>query len=334
MSSRPTPQEIWKDARWLAQAVDPRAGLIRLVEMTSADYRAASFLDDRMFQQSQRTAELLSWGSIANTVPANARRDARWIFHISHVGSTLIARLLGEIEGIISVREPRALRDLTYFPQDVRARFIPTLRALLSRTFAPSGAALVKATSFVSEIACELIEDESRALFLYTTPRSFISGIMAGENSRQELASRDEQRTGRLKARGIELPAPRSEADLAAAAWACEMIALEAADGANVQWHDFDHTLKDMTAFLRDTAKFLGFEATQERLTEIANGPLMRTYSKATEYEYSPDLRRELLAEAEARHRSAIESALAMLDAASETAPMLRKALDRAQAES
>ena len=147
MSSAPAPEEIWKDARWLAQAVDPRAGLVRLVEMTPETYREASFLDDRMFQQKQRTSHLLPWGNIAGSAPADARRDARWIFHISHVGSTLIARLLGELHGIVSVREPRALRDLTFFPPDVRARFIPTIQALFSRAFEPDGAALIKATA-------------------------------------------------------------------------------------------------------------------------------------------------------------------------------------------
>jgi hypothetical protein len=334
MSSAPTPDEIWKDARWLAQAVDPRAGLVRLVEMSPEAYREASFLDDRMFQQKQRTSHLLPWGNVASSMPAGARRDARWIFHISHVGSTLIARLLGELDGILSVREPRALRDLTFFPPDVRARFIPTIQALFSRTFAPNGAALIKATSFVGELAGELLPDGQQALFLYATPRSFMSGILAGENSRKELSGRSEQRAARLASRGVNLPAPRSEADLAAAAWACEMVALEAADGANVRWADFDRVLDDMPGFLEDLAGFFAFEASAERLAEISNGPLMRRYSKATEYEYSPELRRELLAEAEATHRSDIESALAMLDAASETAPLLRKALDRAQAES
>lgn len=334
MSSAPTPDEIWKDARWLAQAVDPRAGLIRLVEMTPDDYRAASFLDDRMFQQKQRTTHLLPWGNFANAVPANARRDARWIFHISHVGSTLIARLLGELDGIVSVREPRALRDLTFFPADVRARFIPTLQALFSRTFDPEGAALIKATSFVSEIAGELIAPTQRALFLYTAPRSFISGILAGENSRRELGGRSEQRSGRLQSKGIVLPPWRSEADLAAAAWACEMVVLEAADGLNILWADFDRVLDHMEDFLRSLAGFFGFEASSGRLGEIASGPLISRYSKATEYEYSPELRRDLLREAEDRYRADIESALAMLDAASETAPLLRKALDRAQAES
>jgi hypothetical protein len=334
MSSAPTRDEIWKDARWLAQAVDPRAGLIRLVEMTPADYRNASFLDDRMFQDEQRTSRLLQWGSIADSVPATARRDARWIFHIGHVGSTLIARLLGELDGVVSVREPRSLRDLTFFPAAVRAGIIPPLQALFSRTFEPAGSALVKATSFVSEIAGELIPRGQPALFLYATPASFISGIMAGENSRKELAGRGEQRSERLRARGITFPPPRSEADLAAAAWACEMTALEAASGPDIRWADFDRELEDISGFLDELAGFFGFQASPGRLVEIANGPLMRRYSKATEYEYSPGLRRELLDEASKRHRPDIESALAMLDAASETAPLLRTALDRAQAES
>ena len=89
---------------------------------------------------------------------------------------------------MLSVREPRALRDLTFFPPDVRAQFVPALQALFSRTFAADQAALLKATSFVSEIAAELVPADGRALFLYATPRSYIAGILAGENSRQELA--------------------------------------------------------------------------------------------------------------------------------------------------
>ena len=334
MSSGPSAQEIWKDATWLAQAVDPRAGLVRLVEMTPDDYREASFLDDRMFQQRPRITHLVPWASVLGSAPSNPRRDARWIFHISHVGSTLIARLLGEIEGVLSVREPRALRDLTFFPAEVRARFIPLVQALFSRSFTPDGAALIKATSFVSEIAAELIPDNGKALFLYTTPKSFISAILAGENSRKELAGRAEQRMARLANRGVQLPPPRHEADLAAAAWASEMVALQTVSNAEVRWADFDTVLEDMPGSLTWMAEFFGFDVSKKRLEEIATGPLTRRYSKATRYEYSPELRRELLVEAGRTHRADIDSALAMLDAASETAPLLRKALDRAQAES
>jgi hypothetical protein len=333
MSSAPSPEEIWKNARWLAQAVDPRAGLVRLVEMTPEAYRDASFLDDRILQRPQ-TSHLLPWSEVASSAPTGPRSDARWIFHIGHVGSTLIARLLGELEAVLSVREPRSLRDLAFFPREVRAPFVPTVRALHSRTFGSGQKALVKATSFVSEIAAELMPNDGRGLYLYATPHSYIAGILAGDNSRAELNALADTRRQRLASRAIVVPEARSEAELAAAAWACEMTALAAADGPNVLWADFDQALSDMEGSLSRFADFLGLEAETQLLSQIANGPLMRRYSKATEYEYSPQLRRDLLNEAAGRHARDVESALAMLDRASETAPLLRKALDRAQAES
>ena len=237
---------------------------------------------------------------------------------------------------MLSVREPRALRDLTFFPQDVRARFIPTLQALFSRTFEPNGAALVKATSFVSEIAGELIAGGTSPLIPVRHAALLISGILAGENSRKELAGRSEQRTGRLVARGVKASAPRSEADLAAAAWACEMTALEvAADGANSLVGRFRPCLGDLDGFLSELAGFFGFRATPERLAEIANGPLMRRYSKATEYEYSPELRRELMAEAErAASQLTSKARLPCSTRRPKQRPCFGKALDRAQAES
>jgi hypothetical protein len=334
MSSAPAPREIWRDSRWLAQAVDPNAGLVRLVEMSAEDYREASFLDDRMFEQ-PRTSHLLRWIEVADAMPADARADVRWIFHIGHVGSTLIARLLGELEGVLSIREPRSFRDLLFFPAEVRSKFIPTIRALFSRTFAPGQSALVKTTSAVSEIAGELLADGQAALLVYTKPRSFISGILAGENSRAELAAMSDMRRLRLASRGVQLPESRGDADAAAAAWACEMTALEACAGSRkVLWADFDNVLGDLDGWLAKMARHFDFAASDEDLRAIANGPLTRRYSKATEHEYSADLRGRLLSEAEERHRSDIDSALAMLAAAAETAPLLRKALDRAQAES
>ena len=332
MSSVPTPDEIWNDARWLAQAVDPPAGLVRFVEMRPDDYRETSFLDDRMFAR-QRPSHLLNWADVVEAMPPEARTDTRWIFHIGHVGSTLIARLLGELQSVLSVREPRALRDLTFFPASVRGEFVAPMRALMSRTFADDQAAIVKATSFVSQIAAELTAS-GRALYLYATPRAYISGILAGENSRKELAGLAEARRARLASRRLDLPQARNEAEAAAIAWACEMTSLEAAEDENCLWADFDVVLGNLQDSLRKFADHLEFPATDEQIRDITNGPLTRRYSKATEYEYSPQLRQDLLAEANERHRADIESAIAMLSAAAETAPLLRKALDRAQAES
>jgi hypothetical protein len=327
MSSAPTPQDIWQDARWLAQAIDRKAGLVRFVEMMPDTYRGASFLDDRMFQQ-PRVSHALAWDEVVAARPADARADARWIFHIGRVGSTLIARLLGELDGVLSIREPRALRDVNFLPPDDTAQYVPTIQALFSRTFAPGETALVKATSSVSEMARELMSENKPTLFLYTSARSFISGILAG-NSRKELLERARMRARRAASRGARLPPPRSEADLAAAAWAAEMTSLEAADGSTVLWADFDRVLDDLDASLRTLADFLGFAASDKQIQEVAEGPLTRSYSKDTQVEYGADRRREILSEAEKRHRSDIDAALAMLVKASETSPLLLKALSR-----
>jgi len=110
MSSTPTADGIARDATWLAQALDPAEGAVRLVAMDSDSYRAASFLDDRMLQ-APVDAQVLPWTDIEAATAADIRTDARWIFHIGHVGSTLLSRLLGELDGLLALREPR-LADL------------------------------------------------------------------------------------------------------------------------------------------------------------------------------------------------------------------------------
>lgn len=329
-ANAPSAAEIVRDAHWLVQALDPESGMVRVVAMDAEAYRSASFLDDRMLQ-TPHFAGIVPWASVAEAIPDDARTDARWIFHIGHVGSTLVARLLGEIDGVLAVREPRILRDVATLPQEQRARYVGPLQKLLSRTFAPDEVALVKATSFTSEIAAELVPPSERALFLYATPRNYVASILAGPNSVQELAALAPSRAQRIAGRAA-LAAPRTTADFAAAAWACEMTALEAAadsmTGSQLLWADFDAMLGDMPGALVRVAEFFGLPTGQ--IATIAAGPLMRRYSKALEHEYSPSLRRELIAEADAANRGEIDAALAMLQSAAKDAPLLAKALRRA----
>src|SRR5205814_3020599 len=101
---------------------DPPAGVVRLIAMDRESYRAASFLDDRMLQQPV-DAQAVAWPDVEAAMGEDLRADARWIFHIGHVGSTLVSRLLGELGGVLAVREPRLLRDLALSPPEVRARY-------------------------------------------------------------------------------------------------------------------------------------------------------------------------------------------------------------------
>src|SRR4051794_23301678 len=115
MSSAPPPalglDDIGRDASWLAQALDPAKGIVRFIAMDREGYRAASFLDDRMLQ-APHDAQLIPWPLVEQATADELRSDARWIFHIGHVGSTLVSRLLGELPNVLAVREPRLLRDL------------------------------------------------------------------------------------------------------------------------------------------------------------------------------------------------------------------------------
>jgi hypothetical protein len=325
----PPIQEIVRDARWLAQALEPKSGLIRLIEMDREAYRSASFLDDRILQTPVKSVTL-PFAEIAAAIPEGSRDDARWIFHIGHVGSTLVARLLGELDGVLAVREPRILRDVAV--ADRREQFVPGMRKLLSRTFAPGEYAVVKATSFVSEIAAELVPPGERALFMFAQPRAYIASILAGENSVKEMAALAGVRERRMAGRVGGLSGD-TQAHVAAAAWACEMTALEAAAEAmgdrHVQWADFDALLGDMPSALAELAQFFGFEASAERVREIATGPLMGRYSKALEYDYSPSLRRDLIDQEIRLQGRDIDDAVAMLEAAANDSPLLARALAR-----
>jgi hypothetical protein len=99
------------------------------------------------------------------------------------------------------VREPRLLRDLTTIAAAPRAAYSARAQALFSRTFAPEEVALVKATSFVSEIAPELVPPGGKALLMYAAPRAYVASILAGENSLKELQMLAHNRAARMSGR-------------------------------------------------------------------------------------------------------------------------------------
>src|SRR5947207_3329200 len=135
-------------------AMDARADAVQLVRLTKADYEAASFLDVRMLTPGVPSG----WGPWAELREASAGLPERchFIFHISHVGSTLLSRLLGHHPALFSLREPALLRHLAdahlLLDQPAspwgRAEFdgrLATFLAIWSRTFARGQTALIKA---------------------------------------------------------------------------------------------------------------------------------------------------------------------------------------------
>ena len=326
------PETLFTCPEWLLHDVDLSSGSATLLRLSEAEYRAASFLDQRV-EQRNRARQVNALAHLEP--PAGTRGDVQYIFHIGHVGSTLLARLLGEVPGLFSIREPLVLRTLAALGESARESLLPAVTALLSRTFRPADRALVKATSFVSEIAPELVPAGSATLMMYAKLPNYMCGILAGEASRQELAALHASRAARLAVRvpGLDAALATGEARQAALAWACEMTSLEAAAAAlpanAVAWLDFDRFLADPAWLLGEAARLFGAVLLAAEAEALAAGPLMNRYSKAPEHAYSPALRQALLREAAARHRAEIADALGWLAAAAPSNPLLARALSR-----
>ncbi|HYD37441.1 MAG TPA: hypothetical protein VEA60_07495 [Allosphingosinicella sp.] len=332
---------------WFPQRLDPVSDRLLLVEKSEADYRDCAFLDERSLKP-DAVRHGVEWWHLAAAFPPRARRDLQYIFHIGHVGSTLISRLMGELPGILSLREPLILRtfaerleergrpEALWDPESIAGR-LDVLAALLSRTFRAEQRALVKATSFVSEIAADLVPTGSRALLIYARPERYAQTILAGPNSRQELAMTAQARLKRLHRAAGE---PRwklwemGEGEKVAMAWAAEMASLgraaEAVPEGSATWLDFDAFLAAPAESLAALTAFFGVPLDSAGAEHLAADPLMRRYSKAAEYEYSRELREAVLAEARREQAPALAAARRWLDSAARISPPVAAALERA----
>jgi len=285
------------------------------------------------------------WQAVAAALPNAARRDAQFIFHIGNVGSTLISRLLGELPFVFALREPLVLRVFAdRLDPDTPTRWddseadsrVDQLIALLSRTFRGEQRAIVKATSFTSEIASRLVPKGSRALFLFASAPHYVENILAGQNSRQTLEMLSAARLRRLQRRCRSLTldlATMSDARKAALGWACEMTALvenaSNMDSGAVKWVDFDLFLSEPAAHFLAIARHFGAQIDSAAAARICNGPLMRRYSKALEYEFTPATRRQILEEARWQYRPAIRDALGWLNELAASYPAVAGAIRR-----
>lgn len=341
------PADFAASATWLTFESDPAGDRVALLRMSETAYRAASFLDHRALGSGPELRHS-KWADLAAATPLDVRRDAQFIFHLGNVGSTLISRMLGEIDAVLALREPLLLRTLAeglgglvtaprWEKSEADAR-VAAVTAWLSRTFRPNQRAIIKATSFVSEIGARLVPPASAALFLFVSRRAYIENILAGPNSRAALSHHTPIRLARLARRcpGLTFePQLLSPARQAALGWACEMSSLEAAAVAlpagRALFVDFDDFLAAPAAGFAAIAAFFALPIGKEEAGAIAAGPLLRRYSKAPEYEYSPELRRELLAEARQAHGAEIGDALAWLDRLAREHGALAAVLDRAK---
>src|ERR1043165_461652 len=96
-------------------------------------------------------------------------------------------------------------------------------------------------------------------------------------------------------------------------------------------WLDFDTFLADPAIHFAAIAAHFGHAADEATIRAIVEGPLMGRYSKALNYEYSPDLPRRILADARYRHGPAIRDGLTWLAGLAGRYPAVADAIRRAR---
>lgn len=327
-------------------ALDETGERLLLLQFDEETLREASFLDQRAVGPQPRG----SWQdleAVLAAIEAQASDDADYIFHLGHVGSTLISRLLGAVEGVLALREPQILRSLAeiesrrhrvdclWNPDRIDGR-IRTLRRLFARRFRPGERSIVKATSFASQIATRLVGPDAKAVFLRVSAASYLTTILAGENSRKEAAVLAPQRLARLERLLPDMPWrlwSMREGEKFALGWLVEMLTLENAEralpGGSILPVDFDAFLAQPSGELLAMARHLALTLDEAAALKLVEGPLMNRYSKAPEHAYSPQLRAELQRQAAEQHREALAEGLAWLEAGAARYPCIAYILQR-----
>jgi hypothetical protein len=304
--------------------LDPAGDGVTVLELARVDYERASFLDGRLQRSPALRPSFAELALASDGLPV----ACDYIFHVGHVGSTLLSRLLGFDPRIFSLREPQALRTFVraeatgdWGGAELKKR-AEVFLALYSRVWTPAQRALIKATSVVSELATTLLElsPGSRALLMTVAPATYLATILGGPNSRIELKDVAPERMARL-ARRFGAPADEleahSEGELAAMSWACEMAGLTAAAEAHperARWVDFDRFLDDPAQGLKAALTLLHGRAEPEAVSRLMSSGFLERYSKAPSYAYGPQVRREVLAAAEAEAGDEIRRGLDWLE--------------------
>ena len=316
----------------------PAQNAVSFVRLGEREIAEASFLDQRVLTPG-RAAEARPFAEVE---AASARLPERLglIFHIGHVGSTLLSRLIGRHPGVLSLREPQAFRTLAalhlelerpeslFTPGEFERRLSLLLR-LWSRPFGPGQLPVVKATSVCSAIAPAILARPSapRAIMMAVEAEPFLATIRGGENNPIDIRSHASARLRRLHARIGEARfrlAEMSLGEMTAMSWASETAAL--ADAAHVGGErvlrlDFDTFLRDPAAGVARALHFLGREVTVEEAAAIAASPDLRRYAKAPEHAYDAALRQAVLDQARALHGSEIRRGLTWLERLEALAP-------------
>lgn len=293
-----------------------------IIRLSADERRKASFLDDRALGAGVEGG-WAAWNKVEPAARHAPAAKANFIFHVGHCGSTLVSRLIEEATGVRSLREPGALRTLATIDADLRdglalwneAEFEKRL-ALTLNVASQGEQTIIKATSWCGTLVSRT---GGAALFCYSKPDAYIATMLGAANNPIDLKLNAPIRLRRLR-RLCNAPVAAlsslSPGELAAMSWATDTATIAAQDRTRFQAIEFDAFLTMPEAGLSGALAHLSLAATPDRIRAALSGPTMRTYSKDSSFDYSPEDRRALLVEYRSAHGAEIARGRRWLDAA------------------
>jgi hypothetical protein len=327
------------------QDFDRVQGATSLVGLTERQYREASFLDQRLIKPGMPVrvahwSEIETFGRSLVGVPTPS-----YIFHLGHVGSTLISRILGDHPHLLSLREPPWLRrtaeavvfnpSASVLPGLSAWQTIEILAPTAARVFRPGQRAVIKASSFASELAplLQAAAPTARAIVLVAAPQVHMATLFAGENNMREVDVMGPSRLARLTRRAPEISLrfqDLSPGVKVAVTWLSEMASSVAAlrlFGSGGLAVDFDRFLVNPRGAIAAIFDRLQIEVSTNQLSALAASPHFGRYSKSQAHEYSPQLRQELLRHAWTQNAAEIRKGLDWISETLARAPGLSATL-------
>ena len=159
------PHDFATSAAYAVHAIDVHASRAQMLHFNADDYRRASFLDARALGHREIPRWIVSLDELGHAAPRDgAPVGPHLLFHLGHVGSTLVSRLLDLLPEVLGLREPLPLLPLLALlalaHERTHAQFdtwLPLVRRLLARPLDTRRTVIVKPTSVVTAIAAPLL---------------------------------------------------------------------------------------------------------------------------------------------------------------------------------
>jgi hypothetical protein len=323
------------------------AGRWQIALADSEDFRKSIFLDNRIKLVSSKKWVLSNRDILQPSFPPNTAKNINYIFHISHVGSTLISRLLGEVDHIHSLREPVVLRNLSGFCNEIHlpeSRISPRLfntalsrtLFLLTRRFRDTDIPVIKSTSYANVLADQILASKPspQSLMVFCTLENYLPVILKGSSGWRDIVDQSQSRIKRLYRMLNEAPWSLyglSPGELIAMSWLSEMLTLWLAcknHPSQVLWIDFDDFLTKTDDYLQKINTHLDLKYSDQDYGVVLNSGLLMKYSKG-EHQFGPEDRIKELDQVREKSQVEIKKGLDWLTNSAARYPIVHEVMHR-----